>query len=200
MCPKSFRALEGLNASHWPCSLQHLFALSSHADNAADAAAGSCCTLLHLAAAMSASPPSALCSLCFFHLFWKLQLLEQLSFALLANACATQITHAFVLALHACCKISYNIRSLFISRLTFLSLLIQPPSLLQRGMTSLFAEKPPQDAGDVPYDAAWGGSPKAHTKDPTPVSADNNSLGKKGAIASGESFEEYLKKRAAKGK
>merc|ERR1719473_1986897 len=59
---------------------------------------------------------------------------------------------------------------------------------------------PPQDAGDVPYDAAWGGSPKAHTKDPTPVSAENNSLGKKGAIASGESFEEYMKKRAAGGK
>ena len=54
----------------------------------------------------------------------------------------------------------------------------------------------PQNAGDVPYDAAWGGSPKAHTKDPTPVSAENNSLGKKGAIASGESFEEYMRKRA----
>ena len=56
----------------------------------------------------------------------------------------------------------------------------------------------PQNAGDVPYDAAWGGTPKAHTKDPTPVSAENNSLGKKGAIASGESFEEYMRKRAAK--
>ena len=54
----------------------------------------------------------------------------------------------------------------------------------------------PQNAGDVPSDAAWGGSPKAHTKDPTPVSAENNSLGKKGAIASGESFEEYMRKRA----
>ena len=41
---------------------------------------------------------------------------------------------------------------------------------------------------------------KAHTKDPTPVSAENNSLGKKGAIAKGESFEEYLKQRAAQGK
>merc|ERR1719199_1007118 len=59
---------------------------------------------------------------------------------------------------------------------------------------------PPQDAGDVPYDAAWGGTPKAHTKDPTPVSAENNSLGKKGAIAQRESFEEYMKKRAAGGK
>ena len=59
---------------------------------------------------------------------------------------------------------------------------------------------PPQDAGEVPYDAAWGGTPKAHTKDPTPVSAENNSLGKKGAIAQGESFEEYMKKRAAGGK
>ncbi len=58
----------------------------------------------------------------------------------------------------------------------------------------------PQNAGDVPYDAAWGGTPKAHTKDPTPVSAENNSLGKKGAIASGESFEEYMRKRAAGGK
>merc|ERR1740117_633079 len=64
-----------------------------------------------------------------------------------------------------------------------------------RGMTKLFAEPPPQDAGDVPYDAAWGGSPKAHTKDPTPVSAEDNSLGKKGAIASGDSFEEYMKSR-----
>ena len=52
----------------------------------------------------------------------------------------------------------------------------------------------------MPYDAAWGGTPKAHTKDPTPVSAENNSLGKKGAIAQGESFEEYMKKRAAGGK
>jgi len=70
-----------------------------------------------------------------------------------------------------------------------------------RGMTKLFmADPPPQDAGDVPYDAAWGGTPKAHTKDPTPVSAENNSLGKKGAIAQGESFEEYMKKRAAGGK
>ena len=67
-------------------------------------------------------------------------------------------------------------------------------------MTSLFAEKPPQDAGEVPYDKGWGGTPKAHTKDPTPVSAENNSLGKKGAIASGESFEEYMKKRAQQGK
>ena len=56
------------------------------------------------------------------------------------------------------------------------------------------------NSGDVPYDAAWGGTPKAHTKDPTPVSAENNSLGKKGAIASGESFEEYMRKRAAQGK
>ena len=72
--------------------------------------------------------------------------------------------------------------------------------LVQRGVTSLFAQPPPQDAGDVPYDAAWGGTPKAHTKDPTPVSAENNSLGKKGAIAQGESFEEYMKKRAAGGK
>jgi hypothetical protein len=67
-------------------------------------------------------------------------------------------------------------------------------------MTSLFAEKPPQDVGEVPYDPNWGGTPKAHTKDPTPVGADDNSLGKKGAIAQGESFEEYLKKRAAQGK
>jgi hypothetical protein len=52
----------------------------------------------------------------------------------------------------------------------------------------------------VPYDAAWGGSAKAHTNDPTPVSAENNSLGKKGAIGDGESFEEYMKKRAAQGK
>ena len=59
---------------------------------------------------------------------------------------------------------------------------------------------PPQDAGEVPYDAAWGGTPKAHTKDPTPVSAENNSLGKKGAIGAGDSFEEYMKKRAAGGK
>merc|ERR1719182_846115 len=59
------------------------------------------------------------------------------------------------------------------------------------------ADPPPQDAGDVPYDAAWGGTPKAHTNDPTPVSAEGNSLGKAGAIASGESFEEYMKKRAA---
>ena len=56
---------------------------------------------------------------------------------------------------------------------------------VQRGMTGLFAEPPPQDAGDVPYDAAWGGTPKAHTNDPTPVSAENNSLGKKGAIGAG---------------
>merc|ERR1719409_1933141 len=63
-----------------------------------------------------------------------------------------------------------------------------------------YGAPPPQDAGDVPYDAAWGGTPKAHTKDPTPVSAENNSLGKKGAIAQGESFEEYMKKRAAGGK
>ena len=75
-----------------------------------------------------------------------------------------------------------------------------PGLVAQRGMTSLFAEAPPQNAGDVPYDAAWGGTPKAHTKDPTPVSAENNSLGKKGAIASGESFEEYMRKRAAGGK
>ena len=66
-------------------------------------------------------------------------------------------------------------------------------------MTSLFAGAPPQNAGDVPYDAAWGGTPKAHTKDPTPVSAENNSLGKKGAIASGDSFEEYMRKRAGGG-
>jgi len=59
------------------------------------------------------------------------------------------------------------------------------------------AGPPPQDAGDVKYDAAWGGSPKAHTSDPTPVSAEGNSLGKAGAIASGDSFEEYMKKRAA---
>ena len=71
---------------------------------------------------------------------------------------------------------------------------------VQRGMTGLFAEPPPQDAGDVPYDAAWGGTPKAHTNDPTPVTAENNSLGKKGAIGAGESFEEYMKKRAAQGK
>jgi hypothetical protein len=74
-------------------------------------------------------------------------------------------------------------------------------SRAQRGLTTLFAqEPPPQDAGDVPYDAAWGGSAKAHTNDPTPVSAENNSLGKKGAIGDGESFEEYMKKRAAQGK
>jgi hypothetical protein len=66
-------------------------------------------------------------------------------------------------------------------------------------LTSLFAGAPPQNAGDVPYDAAWGGTPKAHTKDPTPVSAENNSLGKKGAIASGDSFEEYMRKRAGGG-
>jgi hypothetical protein len=67
-------------------------------------------------------------------------------------------------------------------------------------MTSLFAEKPPQDAGDAPglVDAGWGSDKKAHTNDPTPVTAANNSLGKKGAIGAGESFEEYLKKRAAK--
>merc|ERR1719329_1293089 len=59
------------------------------------------------------------------------------------------------------------------------------------------AEPPPQDAGDVPYDAAWGGSAKAHTNDPTPVSAEGNSLGKKGAIGDGESFEEYMKMCAA---
>jgi hypothetical protein len=71
----------------------------------------------------------------------------------------------------------------------------------QRGLTSLrMQDPPPQDAGDVPYDAAWGGSAKAHTNDPTPVSAENNSLGKKGAIGQGESFEEYMKKRAAQGK
>merc|ERR1719201_1142957 len=46
---------------------------------------------------------------------------------------------------------------------------------------------PPQDAGDVPYDAAWGGSPKAHTRDPTPVSAADNSLGNKGAMGAGDS-------------
>jgi hypothetical protein len=84
------------------------------------------------------------------------------------------------------------------------SVLTFPPAwpglVAQRGLTSLFAGAPPQNAGDVPYDAAWGGTPKAHTKDPTPVSAENNSLGKKGAIASGESFEEYMKKRAAQGK
>jgi len=29
---------------------------------------------------------------------------------------------------------------------------------------------PPQDAGEVPYDAAWGGTPKAHTKEsPAPM-------------------------------
>ena len=71
-------------------------------------------------------------------------------------------------------------------------------------MTSLFAEKPPQDVGEVPYDPNWGGTPKAHTKDPTPVSAENislyNSLGKKRAIAQGKSFESNLKKRAAQGK
>ena len=43
-----------------------------------------------------------------------------------------------------------------------------------------------------------------HTKDPTPVSAENislyNSLGKKRAIAQGKSFESNLKKRAAQGK
>jgi hypothetical protein len=70
---------------------------------------------------------------------------------------------------------------------------------MQRGMTSLFAERPPQDAGDL-ADSGWGSEKKAHTKDPTPVSAENNSLGKKGAIAKGESFEEYLKKRAQQGK
>jgi hypothetical protein len=32
------------------------------------------------------------------------------------------------------------------------------------------------------------------------VSAENNSLGKKGAIGSGESFDEYVRKRAAQGK
>ena len=47
-------------------------------------------------------------------------------------------------------------------------------------------------------------TPRAHTsKDPTPntltVSAENISLGKKGAIASGESFDEYMRKRAAQG-
>jgi hypothetical protein len=42
-------------------------------------------------------------------------------------------------------------------------------------------------------------TPRAHTKAPTPVSAANNSLGKKGAIASGESFDEYMRKRAAQG-
>merc|ERR1719238_2535683 len=68
-----------------------------------------------------------------------------------------------------------------------------------RGVTSLFADPPPQDAGDVPYDAAWGGTPKAHTKDPTPVSAEDNSLGKKGAIGAGDSFEEYMRKRAGGG-
>merc|ERR1740138_1234196 len=52
----------------------------------------------------------------------------------------------------------------------------------------------------APADAASGGTPKAHTKDPTPVSAENNSLGKKGAIGAGDSFEEYMKKRAAGGK
>ena len=73
--------------------------------------------------------------------------------------------------------------------------------LLQRGLTSLkMADPPPQDAGDVPYDAAWGGTPKAHTKDPTPVSAENNSLGKKGAIGAGDSFEEYMRKRQQQGK
>ena len=72
---------------------------------------------------------------------------------------------------------------------------------LQRGLTSLkMADPPPQDAGDVPYDAAWGGTPKAHTKDPTPVSAENNSLGKKGAIGAGDSFEEYMRKRQQQGK
>ena len=48
-----------------------------------------------------------------------------------------------------------------------------------------------------------GGAPRRRptpSKDPTPVSAENNSLGKKGAIAKGESFEEYLKKRAQQGK
>jgi hypothetical protein len=32
------------------------------------------------------------------------------------------------------------------------------------------------------------------------VSAENNSLGSKGAIGAGDSFEEYMKKRAAGGK
>jgi hypothetical protein len=123
ICHKSFGQLEGLQC----VALVMLFSntsLSSPAGNAADAAAGSCCTLLHLAAAMSGGCrgrlPSALsafsislgnCSSCKF----------EMCFALLAFACATQITHAVVLALHACCKISYNIRSLFISHLLPLS-------------------------------------------------------------------------------
>jgi hypothetical protein len=75
-------------------------------------------------------------------------------------------------------------------------------TLVQRGLTTLSMsgmDRPPQDAGDQ-IDAGWGGDKKAHTNDPTPVSADNNSLGKKGAIGQGESFEEYMKKRAAQGK
>mmetsp|Transcript_13338 Transcript_13338/g.19385 ORF Transcript_13338/g.19385 Transcript_13338/m.19385 type:complete len:89 (+) Transcript_13338:54-320(+) len=69
-----------------------------------------------------------------------------------------------------------------------------------RGFTSLrMAADDPNQVGDLPAHD-WGGDGNAHTNDPTPVTAENNSLGKKGAIGAGESFEEYLKKRAAQGK
>ena len=53
-------------------------------------------------------------------------------------------------------------------------------------------------AGDVP--SAWD-TPKAHTRDPTPTKLDpNDPKAKQTHIPKSESFEEYMKRRAAEGK
>mmetsp|Transcript_66549 Transcript_66549/g.106701 ORF Transcript_66549/g.106701 Transcript_66549/m.106701 type:complete len:85 (+) Transcript_66549:2-256(+) len=55
--------------------------------------------------------------------------------------------------------------------------------------------KPAQDAGDVP--SAWD-EPKAHTRDPTPTQLDTSDpKAKQTHIPEGESFEEYMKRRAS---
>lgn len=60
--------------------------------------------------------------------------------------------------------------------------------------------RPPQDAGDLPDDG-WGGEKKAHTRDPTPTTLDpNDPKSKQTHIPKSESFEEYMKRRAAGGK
>jgi hypothetical protein len=62
------------------------------------------------------------------------------------------------------------------------------------------SDKPPQDAGDLP-DGGWGGEKKAHTRDPTPTKLDpNDPKSKQTHIPVSESFEEYMKRRAAGGK
>ena len=62
------------------------------------------------------------------------------------------------------------------------------------------SEPPPQDAGDL-ADAGWGGEKKAHTRDPTPTTLDpNDPKSKQTHIPKSESFEEYMKRRAASGK